>query len=1019
MAESHFNSDKDRAYIENLLSRLRETLGQPAPTAESEASTPTTPEAETAPEVAEPTLEADETAAEEPEIVSEIETVVVVDEEEMQDVEEHPVPEEAPVLITVCDEAQEEPIPEETPSVPEESEEQSPLSEETEDEKQASAIENPVNEEPLLETETSDEVVEEIIEETAETDVISEQEEEATIEETPVAEAPVQEELQIDAPIVEEPILDEPARAPLLEEPLAIAQDIVEEIPPQEAETPIDEDIPVPTFFSSTPVRTNEAYAHRVVPGMAYYAEQSGQRTAPRHRDLYVPDLLEEETTLQDGQYTISLPIPDRTQPADAQPEIADTYIPQESDILADIGGTAQQMSFFDNLDDGEVETSTHTVPVADGTPSVWDVVDLGASTASTQPTLEASTAVETEEDKTTDGNGVPKKQHIGPRFWEFRVPTKTYTDVSYTSDGTLVDRILEEPEEGLGEGSKEQIALWKKEIKRKSLITGIQCISVGFIALLLFLYELFPNMTATVMKQLLLTRVPGALVLIDLQLLLLACLVSYRFIFRGIEALRYRRVLPETLASLSAVAAVFFDIILYAVKPTTPILVGLVGVLSLLGACLGEFFRIKGLACAFTAYEAEGNHIAAILTEGQKHTLLNNLYVDATMPIWVLEAEPTCEISGFVGASRTRKEGHKAAFIACAIALVAFLVDLIVLLATGQGGGYSFWSAFTTFCGVLPLTAFVTHRFFFFALSWRLAKERVGVASEDTVYEYADTHVMAYDDVEAFPNGSVKVNGIKLCGDFRLDKALYLVASLFDRVGGPLNGVFRVSTQDVQLSSDVMIREIHDNGIEAQVGHEDVSVGTKAFLTSIGVKVFDDPEDDRASEGKNHVLYVAYKAQLCAKFYLQYQMNELFERNVEYCAKNEVSTVIMTADPILNEALIDEISYISDYDVRVVKKSVADLEQGKQISSATTLITHGPRKTLRRMPFFFRAYVKRQRLAAIISLGLVILGGALVPTLMALFHAETALIPFLYQIVSLAPAVGIGISVGQLDPNK
>ena len=49
MAESHFNSDKDRAYIENLLSRLRETLGQPAPTAESEASTPTTPEAETAP----------------------------------------------------------------------------------------------------------------------------------------------------------------------------------------------------------------------------------------------------------------------------------------------------------------------------------------------------------------------------------------------------------------------------------------------------------------------------------------------------------------------------------------------------------------------------------------------------------------------------------------------------------------------------------------------------------------------------------------------------------------------------------------------------------------------------------------------------------------------------------------------------------------------------------------------------------------------------------------------------------
>jgi hypothetical protein len=183
-------------------------------------------------------------------------------------------------------------------------------------------------------------------------------------------------------------------------------------------------------------------------------------------------------------------------------------------------------------------------------------------------------------------------------------------------------------------------------------------------------------------------------------------------------------------------------------------------------------------------------------------------------------------------------------------------------------------------------------------------------------------------------------------------------------------------------------------------------------------VQVFDDPEDIRAQEGQNHVLYVAYKGQLCAKFYLQYHMVPVFERNVEYCAKNGVSTLIVTADPLISEALIDQISYVSDYDVRVVKKTVADVLEEKYISREATLITYGPRKTLRRMPFFFHAYVKRQKLSILISLTVAIAGGMLVPILMSTFDVQTALIPFLYQIMALLPAVGLGISVGQLDPN-
>ncbi len=609
--------------------------------------------------------------------------------------------------------------------------------------------------------------------------------------------------------------------------------------------------------------------------------------------------------------------------------------------------------------------------------------------------------------------NEEPPTFHATPR-----APRETIADVDFDAapDPTVLrEKVFRESEEE--ETSVElPLADLEKEIARKKLGARIRLIAVGALAAFLALFELISPLTDWLLHAFLLTRIPGVARLVDMQVLILICLIAYRPLVRGFEALRFRRVIPETLAFFAASITLLASIIFYLAGAPGQYLFALTGALVVLSAVLADYFRIGALARTFNAYAEQGTHFSGVLTDAKEHRLLHNLY--ATETVTLMETEPVTRIDGYVAASRDRVEGRYSSLISLSIAGGAALVDLIVLLILQKGAAFSFWSALVTFAAVLPLSLFAVHCFFAWMLTSRISEERIGVTGETAVYRYANVSVMTFDDTEAFPNGSVQVNGIKLCGDFRLDKALYLVSSLFDRVGGPLNSVFRISTADVRISDDVELRVLTKEGIEAKVNHEDVCAGTRAYLESVGVDIFRDIEDERAEQEGSRVLYVAYKGVLAVKFYVKYEISTAFEKNAEYYAKQGVSSVIMTADPLMDDMLLDKISYVSEYDVHIVKHDMESLTVEHEIPRAVELISYGPRKTLRRMPFFFKKYISLQRFASVASMVGVGVMTVLVPLLLAVVPLESVLMPTLCQLFALVPTVVMGLTLRRLNPN-
>ena len=598
----------------------------------------------------------------------------------------------------------------------------------------------------------------------------------------------------------------------------------------------------------------------------------------------------------------------------------------------------------------------------------------------------------------------------------------QTLADCTFDTDAqgnVMTDKILAASQDLVPETAKEkQNQLWRQELRHKRRVMRARVITVGVFLLFAIAVELIPPFPRALLSRLLLTRVPGALHLIDLQILLLAALVGAPQLVRGFAALRFRRIVPETLLLIGVTVSTLAGIYLTAADLSGTYFCALPAVLMIFTSLMGDLFRLRSLSRAFDSYTAKGHHFCAVYSDVHDHPLLGAAFQDAKNP-HLFETASASGIEHFVAASRRRVECRRASWITLAVAGVASVISLILSLVTHTSAQETIWAFTLTLVGVMPLTLFGAHRYLFAMLTSRVSEERVGIADEATVYEYAHTGVMTFEDTEAFPAGSVQLSGIKLCGDFRLDKALYLTASVFDVVGGPLNGVFRVSTSDINISDNVDIRALYADGIDARVNHDDVLIGTKAFLESRGVSVFRDVEDERAEQGRSGVLYLAYMGTLSAKFHLNYHMSDAFETNIEYYAKHGVASAILTADPLLNRAFLDRISYVSEYDVRIVKKTREALMAEEDKTRDATLITYGPRKTLRRMPFFFSAYAKYQAIVIAVMIVMASLAAVYVPVLLCLMKSVVPWLSFTTQLLAALPCVAFGLLILRLNPNK
>lgn len=160
---------------------------------------------------------------------------------------------------------------------------------------------------------------------------------------------------------------------------------------------------------------------------------------------------------------------------------------------------------------------------------------------------------------------------------------------------------------------------------------------------------------------------------------------------------------------------------------------------------------------------------------------------------------------------------------------------------------------------------------------------------------------VFPISDLDLFPQGSTKLNGVKFYGSRNPDEVVSYTASVIHVAGGGLVPVFDqlLGSRNGALYPVQHYRNYGDGGIGGEVDGLPVLVGTMAFLQDMGVEI---PEGTMV----NQAVYAAVDGELCAVYAISYaKMRSAAAGLVTLCGYRKLKPLKLSGDFMLTESFL------------------------------------------------------------------------------------------------------------------
>ena len=160
---------------------------------------------------------------------------------------------------------------------------------------------------------------------------------------------------------------------------------------------------------------------------------------------------------------------------------------------------------------------------------------------------------------------------------------------------------------------------------------------------------------------------------------------------------------------------------------------------------------------------------------------------------------------------------------------------------------------------------------------------------------------VFPISDLDLFPQGSTKLNGVKFYGSRNPDEVVSYTASVIHVAGGGLVPVFDqlLGSRSGTLYPVQHYRNYGDGGIGGEVDGLPVLVGTMAFLQDMGVEI---PEGTMV----NQAVYTAVDGELCAVYAISYaKMRSAAAGLVTLCGYRKLKPLKLSGDFMLTESFL------------------------------------------------------------------------------------------------------------------
>lgn len=160
---------------------------------------------------------------------------------------------------------------------------------------------------------------------------------------------------------------------------------------------------------------------------------------------------------------------------------------------------------------------------------------------------------------------------------------------------------------------------------------------------------------------------------------------------------------------------------------------------------------------------------------------------------------------------------------------------------------------------------------------------------------------VFPISDLDLFPQGSTKLNGVKFYGSRNPDEVVSYTTSVIHIAGGGLVPVFDqlLKSRNGTVYPVRSFRNYGDGGIGGEVDGLPVLVGTMAFLQDMGVEI---PEGTMV----NQAVYAVVDGELCAVYAISYaKMRSAAAGLVTLCGYRKLKPLKLSGDFMLTEEFL------------------------------------------------------------------------------------------------------------------
>lgn len=315
---------------------------------------------------------------------------------------------------------------------------------------------------------------------------------------------------------------------------------------------------------------------------------------------------------------------------------------------------------------------------------------------------------------------------------------------------------------------------------------------------------------------------------------------------------------------------------------------------------------------------------------------------------------------------------------IAVAIVITFFRQD-VFWSAESAAFGFSIFSMLicASSCVSMPLVVNIPLE----NISNKTIKSRGIMLGYQSVDDFYDTNSVLIDSVKLFPVGSVKLSGIKVFSNTKIDEALLEAASLTHHAGSIMQLLFN----DVIAGKEEILYPIENYSFEDSMGmcgwinNKRVLFGNRELMTSHNIEGI--PTKTKEAEftaANQEALYLSVSGNLAAMFIVDLTADREVKKWIRKLAKSKIFMIIKSVDPCISLKKLSALFGIPEEMMRIIPNKLYedfDIETRKTVRMSASMACTGKFTSLAQLLLGTKAVHSSAILGLIIQTVSILLG--------------------------------------------